>query len=142
MDKKNIANNRPADIANFCRPQPPKPNPFRLMYVVSSTAISGSSYRWLYKLQPARLGNSPSYDAAAILTELDTYNGLSMSEMSNDIGSATCSYGVTLVNLPTGIVPVKIPSETFVLAMSTTTLDGAQVYIIVNTQALDGPCPP
>ena len=40
MDKKNIANNRPADIANFCRPQPPKPNPFRLMYVVRRTVGS------------------------------------------------------------------------------------------------------
>jgi hypothetical protein len=141
MDKKNIANNRPADIANFCRPQPPKLNPFRLMFVVSSAAISGSSYRWLYKLQPARVGNSPSYDPELIATELATYDGLSMSELSNDIGAAKCSYGVLISNLPTGIVPVKIPSESFVLAMSTTTLEGKQVYLIVNTQAVDGACP-
>ena len=141
MDKRNIANNRPVDIANFCRPQPPTPNAFRLMFVSSSTAITGSSYRWLYKLQPARVGNTPSYDPEPITTELDTYDGLSMSELSNDVPGLRCAYGVTISNLPTGIVPVKIPSESFVLAMSTKTLDGKQIYLIVNTQAVDGACP-
>jgi hypothetical protein len=28
-----------------------------------------------------------------------------------------------------------------VLAMSTKTLDGKQIYLIVNTQAVDGACP-
>jgi len=108
-----------------------------LMKVTAATAISGATKRWKYTVQPARVGAGPTY-APALEVAIDA-PALSVSELSNDAVSRF-SYGVDPSNLPTGFAAVQIPVGTYVLCVPHAAADGEFIYLIVNTQAIDGTC--
>lgn len=109
----------------------------QLMKVLTATLITGSTYRYLYTVQTARVGNAPLYTPAAEGT--DVMNAVSISELSN-VANGPVAYGTDIDNLPTGFAPVSIPSGTYVLAVPHNTADGTFIWLIVNTQAIDGTC--
>ena len=108
-----------------------------LMKVTEATAISGATSRWKYTVQPARVGAAPTY-TPALEVEIDA-DALSVSELSND-ATSRFSYGVDPTNLPGSFDAVQIPVGSYVLCVPHATADGAFIYLIVNTQAIDGEC--
>ena len=108
-----------------------------LMKVTAAAAISGATSRWKYTVQPARVGAAPTY-TPALEVEIDA-DALSVSELSNDVTSRY-SYGVDPTNLPGSFDAVQIPVGSYVLCVPHATADGAFIYLIVNTQAIDGEC--
>ena len=108
-----------------------------LMKVTAASAISGATSRWLYTVQPARVGAAPTYTPA--LEVAISADALSVSELSND-ATSRFSYGVDPTNLPGSFDAVQIPVGSYVLCVPHATADGAFIYLIVNTQAIDGEC--
>jgi hypothetical protein len=108
-----------------------------LMKVTAAAAISGATSRWLYTVQPARVGAAPTY-TPALEVAIDA-DALSVSELSND-ATSRFSYGVDPTNLPGSFDAVQIPVGNYVLCVPHATADGAFIYLIVNTQAIDGEC--
>ena len=108
-----------------------------LMKVTAAAAISGATSRWKYTVQPARVGAAPTYTPA--LEVAISADALSVSELSNDVTSRY-SYGVDPTNLPGSFDAVQIPVGSYVLCVPHATADGAFIYLIVNTQAIDGEC--
>jgi len=60
-----------------------------------------------------------------------------MSEMSNGL---TVGYGVTVSTIPAGFNPVAIPTNTAVWVVPQRVSDGNMMWLILNTQAIDGAC--
>ena len=108
-----------------------------LMKVTAASAISGATSRWKYTVQPARVGAPPTYTPA--LEVAISADALSVSELSND-ATSRFSYGVDPTNLPGSFDAVQIPVGSYVLCVPHATADGAFIYLIVNTQAIDGEC--
>jgi hypothetical protein len=108
-----------------------------LMKVTAASAISGATSRWKYTVQPARVGAAPTY-TPALEVAIDA-DALSVSELSND-ATSRFSYGVDPTNLPGSFDAVQIPVGSYVLCVPHATADGAFIYLIVNTQAIDGEC--
>jgi hypothetical protein len=108
-----------------------------LMKVTAAAAISGATSRWKYTVQPARVGAAPTYTPA--LEVAISADALSVSELSND-ATSRFSYGVDPTNLPGSFDAVQIPIGSYVLCVPHATADGAFIYLIVNTQAIDGEC--
>lgn len=108
-----------------------------LMKVTAASAISGATSRWKYTVQPARVGAAPTYTPA--LEVAISADALSVSELSND-ATSRFSYGVDPTNLPGSFDAVQIPVGSYVLCVPHATADGAFIYLIVNTQAIDGTC--
>ena len=108
-----------------------------LMKVTAASAISGATSRWKYTVQPARVGAAPTY-TPALEVEIDA-DALSVSELSND-ATSRFSYGVDPTNLPGSFDAVQIPVGSYVLCVPHATADGSFIYLIVNTQAIDGEC--
>jgi hypothetical protein len=65
-------------------------------------------------------------------------NAMSISELGNNNGYY--SYGVDPANLPVGFAPIQIPIDTPVLCWAMRRLNGSSMYLIINTQAIDGSC--
>jgi hypothetical protein len=110
-----------------------------LMKVTAAAAISGATKRWLYTVQPARVGAAPTYTPALEVDVDVEADALSVSELSND-ATGDYSYGVDPTNLPGSFDAVQIPVGSYVLCVPHATADGAFIYLIVNTQAIDGEC--
>jgi hypothetical protein len=108
-----------------------------LMKVTAASAIAGATSRWKYTVQPARVGAAPTYTPA--LEVAISADALSVSELSND-ATSRFSYGVDPTNLPGSFDAVQIPVGSYVLCVPHATADGAFIYLIVNTQAIDGEC--
>ena len=108
-----------------------------LMKVTAASAISGATSRWKYTVQPARVGAAPTY-TPALEVAIDA-DALSVSELSND-ATSRLSYGVDPTNLPGSFDAVQIPVGSYVLCVPHATADGSFIYLIVNTQAIDGEC--
>lgn len=108
-----------------------------LMKVTAATAISGATKRWKYTVQPARVGAGPTY-TPALEVAIDA-PALSVSELSNDTLSLY-SYGVDPTNLPGSFDAKQIPVGAYVLCVPHAAADGEFIYLIVNTQAIDGTC--
>lgn len=111
-----------------------------LARITGATAISSGSggYRWLYSWSEAQVGTAPTY-VSAVKSGGISGNAISVSELGN---SAThVAYGVQLSNIPTGYAPVQIPTNTAVWIVPHRQSDGNLLWLIVNTQAIDGNCP-
>jgi hypothetical protein len=63
-----------------------------------------------------------------------------VSELSNTPPTTSISYGVSSANLLGSFGPVRIPDGTFVAMCPHRISTGALVYLIINTQAIDGTC--
>ena len=114
----------------------------KLMKVVSKSLIATQDYRYLYIVREMVVSGSTPY-AAGTNSNAPTYDAISVSELSNGSNPAVghYSYGVDKVNLSgTGFLPVAIPDDTLVLCVPHRKSDGNLIWLIVNTQAIDGVC--
>lgn len=111
-----------------------------LARITSATAISSGSggYRWLYQWTEAQVGSAPTYVSAAKSGGI-TGSALSVSELGNT--STYVAYGVAIAGIPSGFAPVRIPDNTTVWVVPHRNTDGTLVWLILNTQAIDGVCP-
>jgi len=110
----------------------------QLMKVTASSLLGGTDRRYLYDVvkqivQPAASSYVPT--AAA---DTATQKALSVSELSNGVNPY--SYGVTKANIPAGFAAVAIPNGTWVWCVPHRVTDGTFIWLIVNTQAIDGVC--
>ena len=115
----------------------------KLMKVTAATAIAGQDKRWLYTVREAVVGNAGASYVPSLSVNGATYEALSVSELTNGTSSATgtYSYGVDKANLGgTGFIAVQIPTNTWVWCVPHRGPDGAVIWLIVNTQAIDGTC--
>ena len=110
----------------------------QLMKVVSSTAIDAANWRYLYTVRRAQVGPAGTYTPATT-TDTATEPALSVSELSNT-ALAYVSYGVAKANIPAGFAPQPIPANTYVLCVPHRLTDGTLIWLIINTQAIDGVC--
>ena len=108
-----------------------------LARITGSTVIDPINARFNYSWQEAILTAS---SAQAKTTGL-TGTAISISELSNGV-SGRYSYGVNPANLVGTFTPVAIPNGTFVLITPMRQLNGVLRWVIINTQAIDGTCPP
>lgn len=113
------------------------PRTMLLARITASTALDAANFRYTYSWQEAILTGS---GAAAKTTGL-TGTAISISELSNSTTSRY-SYGVNPTNLVGTFTPVAIPTGTFVLITPMRRQDGTLRWVIINTQAIDGTCPP
>lgn len=109
----------------------------QLMKVISSSVIDAPNVRWLYSVRKAVVGNSPTY-LPGLDSDSATFQALSVSELSNT--GTYASYGVAIGTLPAGFAPVPIPNGTYVLCVPHRITNGTLIWLIVNTQAIDGVC--
>ena len=109
--------------------------------VTGATPIAGNPYRWEYTCVEAWMSGA----TATVRPNGITMTAYSVSELSNPaalVPGTWFSYGVTGANLPGGWVPVQIPILTFVILSAHRRADGSLVWLIINTQAIDGTCIP
>lgn len=106
-----------------------------LARVTGATAVAGSTTRWVYQWAEATLDN---LHAVAAKTGGLTGEALSVSELGNTATSV--SYGINPANLPAGFAPVRIPNDTPVIIAPQRRTDGTLMWLIINTQAVDGTC--
>lgn len=109
-----------------------------LFKVRSATAISGQDARWTYSLDRVVVQPSSSSYLTTASQTTARYTGISLSELSNAL--TFYSYGVQEGNIPTGFAAVRIPNNAIVAAFPLYMTDGDTMWIIVNTQAIDGQC--
>jgi hypothetical protein len=109
-----------------------------MLAVITGATGTAVPYQWIYSWSAAELVSASPYTAAAKGTGLQG-EAVSMSELSN---GARVSYGLTVANLPAGFQPVRIPDGTAVWIVPWRQNNGALLWLILNTQAVDGSCPP
>lgn len=119
----------------------PTPSPYypTLMKITAASAISGQDKRWLYTVVEATIDTGASY-SPALSVNTGSYSALSMSELTNNMATNTYSYGVAKANVPAGFSAVQIPVGTYVMCVPYWRSDSSPIYLIINTQALDGVC--
>jgi len=121
----------------------PTPSPYypTLMKITDASAIAGQDKRWLYTVVEATIGTTSSY-VPTTSVNTGSYYAISVSELSNGTATATgyYSYGVAKANVPAGFSAVQIPVGTYVMCVPYWRSDSSPIYLIINTQALDGVC--
>jgi hypothetical protein len=110
----------------------------RLFKITNTTVLNAGQARYVYTLYQARVQNVAGGYQVATTANTYPHTGLSVSELSN--ASAFYAYGVTKANLPAGFTAKPIPINTFVLAVPHRNQDGTLLWLILNTQAIDGVC--
>ena len=86
------------------------------------------------------MNGGPLYTAGARAQGRTFELCFSVSEMSNTPPTTNISYGVSSANLLGSFGPVRIPDGTFVAMCPHRISTGLLVYLIINTQAIDGTC--
>jgi hypothetical protein len=114
----------------------------KLMEVTAWTLIAGSDARYNYIVREAYVGGSSPYTPTNSGYSGLTYDALSVSELSNGANPVLghYSYGILKTHLPVGFAAQHIPVGTFVLCVPHNKTNGGVVYLIINTQAIDGVC--
>lgn len=139
INRNTIWARRQADLARVtAQPLEIEPVTAQLMRVTNFTVIDAATWRYKYRVRRARVGNSTAYTPALVTTDPQEDDALSVSELSN--ASDYVSYGVLKTNIPAGFAPKAIPINTYVMCVPSRTLDGTFIWLIVNTQAIDGQC--
>ncbi len=129
---------RPFDVnRSAININPQTVHPVQMGIVTGSSVLSSPKYQWEYEVMLAEL-DSVSMTVSA-LPNSPTYTAYSISELSNN--GATSAWGLIMANLPGTIIPVQIPIGDPVAMMAQKKSDGTFYYLILNTQALSGPCP-
>lgn len=126
---------------NRAQRQYPQPAPYypTLMKVTAASAIAGQDKRWLYTVVEATIDTGASY-SPALSVNTGSYSALSVSELTNNMATNTYSYGVAKANVPAGFSAVQIPVGTYVMCVPYWRSDSSPIYLIINTQAIDGTC--
>ena len=112
----------------------------RLMKITAATQIGSSTLkRWRYTVVEATF-NTAALDYVGLTTSNPaTDYAISISELSNTVGTGPFSYGVN-GPFPGTFEPQQIPVGTYVLCYPHRNQGGDLVYVIINTQAIDGAC--
>ena len=116
-----------------------EPVPYKLCKVTDASLITGQDKRYLYTVKEATIGGSAPY-TPGLSVNAPSYSALSVSELTNGAAAVTYSYGILKANIPAGWAAVQIPIDTYVLCVPWWKDDGEGIYLIVNTQAIDGVC--
>jgi len=120
---------------------------FGLFEVTDADLVNGanpaaSDYIWRYVVTPIKMsfaGISGLPTFANITTTPVSFYAFSISEMNNM--NNIYAFGIPAASLPATFTPVRIPNGTPVIAVPIRLNDtSAQVWIILNTQAVDGAC--
>ena len=74
------------------------------------------------------------------LSALQTIFDINWKTNASLLVSLGASYGVAIGTLPAGFAPVPIPNGTYVLCVPHRITNGTLIWLIVNTQAIDGVC--
>ena len=110
----------------------------QLMKVTAATPIAATDKRWLYTVTKHIADSAANKYVPIASADTTQHQAISVSELSN--GLTHYSYGVQKANVPAGFFAVQIPVGTFVWCVPHRTKDGAFIWLIVNTQAIDGVC--
>jgi len=110
----------------------------QLCKVLFKSSIIGQDARFLYEVKKQIVQPSSGQWLPTDAQDTTTMKALSVSELSNAVNPY--SYGVTKANLPAGFSAVPIPDGSFVWCVPHRLTDGDFVWLIVNTQAIDGVC--
>ena len=108
--------------------------------VTGATPIPSAWARWVYTCEEIWIGPAPLYVPAARPDGRTFTPCLSVSENGNAPPTSTISYGVSTANLVGSFGPVRIPDGTPVTLHPHRSSDGTLIWLIVNTQAIDGTC--
>lgn len=111
-----------------------------LARVTGATPIPSAWARWVYTCEETWVGTAPLYVRAARPSGRTFDVCLSVSELGNNTPPTSISYGVSSVNLLGSFGPVRIPDLTPVVLSPHRMSDGTLIWLIVNTQAIDGTC--
>lgn len=114
--------------------------PLVLARITAATAIAGAWARWKYEAEEAIMNAGPLWTTGARAQGRVFPDCFSVSELSNTPPTTSISYGVSSANLLGSFGPVRIPDGTFVAMCPHRISTGALVYLIINTQAIDGTC--
>lgn len=132
-----IQRRRVTDAERAARTVDPYPVPSGwLAKITGSTLITGTTARYKYTWVEATFGGTTPY-TPTVKTGGISGDALSVSELSN---GSKVSYGVTVASIPAGFSPVAIPTNAYVWIVPFRASDGSEMYLIVNTQAIDGAC--
>jgi hypothetical protein len=134
-------NRRESDIARVTNETPDYPSDSMLVLGVVTGATqlgSAGAYRWTYDVSEAWMvgtgyaarTNGRSLSPAYSVSELSTANLIPQ----------VVGYGTVVGNLPAGFLPVRIPNGSAVILSPHRKSDGTLVWLIINTQAIDGIC--
>lgn len=134
-------NRRESDIARVTNETPDYPPDSMLVLGVVTGATqlgSAGAYRWTYDVTEAWMvgtgyaarTNGRSLSPAYSVSELSTANLIPQ----------VVGYGTVVGNLPAGFLPVRIPNGSAVILSPHRKSDGTLVWLIINTQAIDGIC--
>jgi hypothetical protein len=116
--------------------EPHPTNTGMLARIVSSALIATTVNRYLYQWEEAWIGGAAPYTTVAKTNALSGA-ALSVSELGN---GTYVAYGVTFGGIPAGFAPVAIPNGTPVWIVPSRKNNGELVWLILNTQAIDGTC--
>lgn len=108
--------------------------------VLSAVPVPASWGRWRYTCEEAWMNGPPLWTASNRPAGRIFDNCFSISELSNGLPVTRISYGVSSANLLGSFVPKAIPLVTYVVMTPHRTSTGALVWLIINTQAIDGTC--
>ena len=128
------------DMARVTREMPQYPRMgqgMTLFKVTGNTSLDAANGRWVYTMREAVVASATAY-AGQNSVNAPTYTGVSVSELSN--AGLGLSYGVAKANLPGGFGPVPLIDGSYVAAFPHYMADGDAVWLICNTQAIDGTC--
>ena len=116
-----------------------EPVPYKLCKVTAASLITGQDKRYLYTVVEATIGGASPY-TPGLSVNAPSYSALSVSELTNGAAAVNYSYGILKANIPAGWAAVQIPIDTYVLCVPWWKDNGEGIYLIVNTQAIDGVC--
>lgn len=102
-----------------------------------------NQFRWRYSVAEIWMKAAPATGYELRPNGLTITEAFSVSELGNfPSPPITFSYGITYANIPVGWQPVRIPDNTPVILSAHRAADGRLVWLIINTQAIDGICAP
>lgn len=110
-----------------------------MLAIVTASTGTAVPYQFLYSWSEAELISASPYTVAAKSLGVQG-TAVSMSELGNNAGRV--AYGVTVANIPAGFAPAPIPAGTPVWIVPWRQNNGSLIWLILNTQAIDGACPP
>ena len=138
VNRNSMEARRVRDLARaLAQPAEVEPINSQLMKITDRSTIDAPTYRYLYSVRRAQVGPSATYTPDQTSDTLTEY-ALSVSELSN--AGTTVSYGIVKSTIPAGFAPKPIPTGTYVLCVPHRLTDGTLIWLIINTQAVDGVC--
>ena len=140
VNRNTVLSRRADDLARvISQPMEMEAISSQLMKVVTYSVIAGGNFRHIYTVRRAQVGPASGGYAPTTTSNTAQETAVSVSELSN--AGNYVSYGIDKSNIPAGFAPQPIPTGTYVMCVPHRITDGTLIWLIVNTQAVDGICP-